>query len=58
MPTFQAIVMKDAIQSWHPRFCSFNSVIPTDVVRVKPYVNGLLNQCGSERIVFGLVSVF
>ena len=55
----------------HPRFRNFNSVIPTDVVRAKFYVNGLLNPTGvsvwvavnklkliPERIMFGLISMF
>ena len=39
----------------HPCFWNFNSVIPIDVVRMKSYVNGLLNPygvpvCGSWSI--------
>ena len=27
----------------HPRFRNLNSTVPVDVVRVRPYVDGLLN---------------
>jgi len=55
----------------HPQFWNFNSVIPIDVVRVKFYVNGLLNPTGvpvwvtvnklnlvPEGIVSGFISMF
>ena len=55
----------------HPRFWNFNFLIPSDVVRVKSYVNGLLNPTGvpvwvavnninlvPKRIVPGLISIF
>ena len=54
----------------HPRFGNFNSAIPVDVIRVKPYVNSFLDPSGvpvrlsinklylvPKRVVAGLVGV-
>ena len=55
----------------HPRFWNLNSTVPVDVVRVKSYVDSLLNSTRvpvrvtvnklnlvSERIMPGLIGVF
>ena len=34
------------LDRWYPRFRNFNSVIPSDVIRVKSYVDSFLDPTG------------